>query len=308
MQHTKLYAIELAMENSTGRDKKGLEARLKAVRDVVERGGGEVGKQGGGESQQSASACFPVSPLPRSPATLIAVTKTHPLTVIEEAIRLGITDFGENKVQEAAAKYPAIKAKYPHIKLHLIGGLQSNKVKEALALFDVIHTIDRPKLVDAVVKEVAGGKWQVTGEEWRALSHSPSHPPASGGDKKRGARAEDIQNSPEGMITTATRHLPPTFLIQVNTGEEPQKGGVSPAELPALLAYCKAAGLPISGLMCIPPANKPPAPHFALLQKLAATHGLKELSMGMSGDYKIALRFGASMIRLGTALFGEREA
>ena len=250
------------MENSTGRDKKGLEARLKAVRDVVERGGGEVGKQGGGESKQSASACFPVSPLPRSPATLIAVTKTHPLAVIEEAIRLGITDFGENKVQEAAAKYPAIKAKYQHIKLHLIGGLQSNKVREALALFDVIHTIDRPKLVDAVVKEVAGGKWQVA----------------------------------------------PTFLIQVNTGEEPQKGGVSPAEFPALLAYCKAAGLPISGLMSIPPANEPPAPHFALLQKLAATHGLKELSMGMSGDYKIALRFGASMIRLGTALFGEREA
>ncbi|MFO0070198.1 MAG: YggS family pyridoxal phosphate enzyme [Alphaproteobacteria bacterium] len=275
------------MENSTGRDKKGLEARLKADRDAVERGGGEVGKQGGGESKQSASACFPVSPLPRSPATLIAVTKTHPLAVIEEAIRLGITDFGENKVQEAAAKYPAIKAKYPHIKLHLIGGLQSNKVKEALALFDVIHTIDRPKLVDAVVKEVVRGGWCVVLKEKDAPENSQTATP---------------------HIPRTTHHAPRVFLIQVNTGQEAQKGGVSPAELPALLAYCKAAGLPISGLMCIPPANEPPAPHFALLQKLAAKHGLKELSMGMSGDYKIALRFGASMIRLGTALFGEREA
>jgi uncharacterized pyridoxal phosphate-containing UPF0001 family protein len=265
------------------RNGEGLAARLRAVRDVVERGGRGAGEQGCRGLQQSATPRLPVSPLPHPPATLIAVTKTHPDSVIEEAIALGITDFGENKVQEAAAKYPALKAKYPHIKLHLIGGLQTNKVKEALALFDVIQTIDRPKLVDAVMKEVAGGRWRVAGEVPERDHPSP-----------------------------VTCHLPPAtfntarFLIQVNTGREPQKGGVLPEDLPALLDYCQKKGLPIAGLMCIPPHGAPPAPHFALLKDLAGARGLKELSMGMSNDYKTALRSGATMIRLGTALFGER--
>jgi uncharacterized pyridoxal phosphate-containing UPF0001 family protein len=318
------------MEKSSKRDAEGLAARLEAVERVVGggwrvAGEGSEGKNieavaredsppnppaGGGDKIESASGeglldspSYPtldsrLSTL-SSPATLIAVTKTHPVSVIEEAIALGVTDFGENKVQEAAMKYPAIKAKYPHIKLHLIGGLQTNKVKEALALFDVIHTIDRPRLVDAIMKEVAGGGWQVAGEEWRVAS-----------DKWQVRSEAPATNQPSPVtchLPPATLASPPAFLIQVNTGAEAQKGGVSPAELPALLDYCKMKGLPISGLMCIPPANEPPAPHFALLQKLAARHGLKELSMGMSGDYHTALRFGATMIRLGTALFGARE-
>lgn len=194
------------------------------------------------------------------PVTLIAASKTVPTEVLEEAIALGITDFGENKVQEAQAKWPALQAKYPHVRLHLIGPLQSNKAKEALELFDVIHTVDREKLVDALVRH-----------------QSP-----------------------------ATRRQ---FLIQVNTGEEPQKAGVLPKDLPALINYCRTLTpdpLSLSGLMCIPPVGNPAAPHFALLRKLADRHDLAECSMGMSSDYALAASLGATMVRVGTALFGER--
>ena len=279
-----------------------LEARLKAVRNAVSRSmrdgrspyipppsGGDI-TLGNALSLALTKNTPPASggrwrgeschePLrPASTPTLIAVTKSHPAEVIEEAIRLGVTDFGENTVQEARAKYAALKAKYPQIRLHLIGGLQTNKVKEALALFEVIHTVDRPGLVDAIMKEVARGTWCVMREE----QHAP------------------------GNDQTATPHLPRRFLIQVNTGREPQKGGVLPENLPALLDYCQKKGLPIAGLMCIPPHHEPPAPHFILLRQLAAGQGLKELSMGMSGDYEEALAEGATMVRIGTALFGER--
>ncbi|MFZ4124852.1 MAG: YggS family pyridoxal phosphate-dependent enzyme [Rickettsiales bacterium] len=201
------------------------------------------------------SKCVNTGPRPR----LIAVSKTHPAERIEDAIELGVTDFGENKVQEAQGKYPALKIKHPHIRLHLIGPLQSNKAKEAVALFDVIHTIDRPKIADVVSAEI----------------------------KKQ---ARDI-----------------ACLIQVNIAQEVQKAGVAPRDLAALLSYCQTIGLPISGLMCIPPEGENPAPYFALMYKLKQEHQLAELSMGMSGDYETALRFGATMIRVGTALFGERN-
>jgi len=196
--------------------------------------------------------------MPRTRETvLVAASKTVPAEILQQAIALGITDFGENKVQEAEAKWPALRAAHPQLRLHLIGPLQSNKARAALELFDIIHTVDRPKLVDALVKE-----------------------------------APDVK-----------RHQ---FLVQVNTGREPQKAGVMPEDLPALLLYCVQKGLKISGLMCIPPSGTPAAPHFALMQKLAARHGLAELSMGMSSDYALAARMGATMVRVGTALFGQR--
>jgi uncharacterized pyridoxal phosphate-containing UPF0001 family protein len=224
------------------------------------------------------------------PPKIVAASKTQPISVLEEAIALGITEFGENKVQEAQSKWPALKTAHPQLRLHLIGPLQSNKAAEALALFDVIHTVDRPKLVDALVKGlVVGGAQREAREENSSL---PRFTQAGG------VRGGDIYPPP----TTGHR-----FLVQVNTGEEPQKAGVIPAELPALLAYCAEKGLPICGLMCIPPAHEPAAPHFALLQKLAKRHGLSELSMGMSDDYALAARFGATMVRIGTALFGARS-
>lgn len=192
-------------------------------------------------------------------ATLIGASKTQPQNMLEAAIRLGLRDFGENKVQEAYAKWPTLKAAHTQIRLHLIGPLQSNKAREAVALFDVIHSIDREKIADAL-----------------ALAC-----------EKEGRR--------------------PDMLIQVNTGEEPQKAGVAPRDAAALLAHCRALGLPIVGLMCVPPEGDNPAPHFALLKKMADEFGLKELSMGMSGDYETALRLGATMIRVGTALFGARD-
>lgn len=189
---------------------------------------------------------------------LIGASKTQPVEMLEAAIRLGLRDFGENKVQEAQAKWPGLKAQYPEVRLHLIGSLQSNKAREAVALFDVIQTVDRPKIADALAEACA----------------------------KEGRR--------------------PAMLIQVNIGEEPQKSGVMPSELANLLRHCNAFSLPITGLMCVPPADRNPAPYFALMQKLAKRHSLTELSMGMSGDYEVALRLGATMIRVGTALFGER--
>ena len=190
--------------------------------------------------------------------TLIGVSKGQPVQALEAALGLGLRVFGENKVQEAAQKWPALRAAHPDVVLHLIGPLQSNKAREAVALFDVIQTVDRPKIAEALAVEMArAGKT-------------------------------------------------PKLLVQVNIGEEPQKAGVALAELPGLLAHCQSLGLVISGLMCVPPDGVNPAPFFALMQKLAVRHDLRELSMGMSGDYVTAIRMGATMVRVGTALFGER--
>jgi pyridoxal phosphate enzyme (YggS family) len=197
---------------------------------------------------------------PRS-VKLVAVTKTVPPAVIEQAIAAGQRILGENRVQEAAAKWPALKARHPGIELHLIGPLQSNKVREAVALFDVVETVDRPKLARALAEEMA--------------------------------RVERR----------------PRLFVQVNTGEEPQKAGVFPAEADAFIALCRDTfGLAVDGLMCIPPFDEEPALHFALLAKLAARNGVKELSMGMSGDFVRAIPFGATYVRVGTAIFGERPA
>ena len=189
--------------------------------------------------------------------TLIAVSKTHPAEIIELALAAGQRHFGENRVQEAEAKWPALKAKYPDVVLHLIGGLQTNKVRDALALFDVIHTVDRPRLAEAIARQ--GAEMNVR---------------------------------------------PPCF-IQVNTGEEAQKGGVTPLETDAFVAECRGL-LDVAGLMCIPPADDPPAPHFALMKKFARRNGLSGLSMGMSGDYECAAEMGATHVRVGSAIFGAR--
>jgi len=190
---------------------------------------------------------------------LVAVTKTVPAQVIEETIEAGQRCFGENRVQEADAKWAALKERHPGIELHLIGPLQSNKVREAVDLFDVIETVDRPKLA-------------------RALA--------------------------EGMAR-ADKH--PRLFVQVNTGEEPQKAGVLPGEAESFVALCRDTfGLTVDGLMCIPPLDEEPAMHFALLAKLAERIGVKELSMGMSGDFARAIAFGATYVRVGTAIFGAR--
>lgn len=190
---------------------------------------------------------------------LVAVSKTFDADAIAPLIAAGQRVFGENRVQEAAAKWPALKARTPDIELHLIGPLQTNKLKQALALFDVIHTLDRPRLAAALVK----------------------------------ARDEGAQ-------------LPRLF-IQVNTGAEPQKAGVLPDEAETFIAQCcDAADLPVIGLMCIPPADDDPAPHFDMLAGLAARTGLPNLSMGMSADFELAIRHGATHVRVGSALFGRR--
>ena len=197
----------------------------------------------------------------RSPGevTLVAISKTHPADAIAPLIRAGQRHFGENKVQEAAAKWPALRAAHDGIVLHLVGSLQSNKAEEAVALFDVIHVVDRPSLVAALVKAIA----------------------------KHGRQ--------------------PDCFVQVNIGDEPQKGGCAVAALPALLGQCRESGLPIVGLMAIPPAGLEPAPYFALLADLARRHGLAQLSIGMSGDFETAVTLGATHVRVGTALFGERD-
>ncbi len=191
---------------------------------------------------------------------LIAVSKTVPEPAIEEAIALGQRRFGENRVQEAKGKWPALKERHPDLELHLIGPLQSNKVRDAVELFDVIHSVDRPKIAAALAEE---------------------------------------------MTRAAKR---PRLLVQVNTGEEPQKAGVLPSETDAFVSLCRdELGLPIEGLMCIPPFDEEPALHFALLAKIAARLGLQELSMGMSGDFEKAIAFGATYVRIGTAIFGARN-
>jgi len=189
---------------------------------------------------------------------LVAIAKTHPAERIVPLIEQGQRVFGENRVQEAQAKWPALKEQWPEIELHLVGQLQSNKAEDAVALFDCIHSLDRPGLVSALAKAM---------------------------DK-------------------AGRQVP--CFVQVNIGAEEQKGGCAIAELPALLAEARAAALPVTGLMCVPPLDIEPAPFFALLAKLAADHGLEKLSMGMSGDFETAIMLGATHVRVGSALFGER--
>jgi PLP dependent protein len=195
----------------------------------------------------------------RSSVTLIAVSKTYAADAITPVIAAGQRVFGENRVQEAKAKWPELMSAHPGLALHLIGPLQSNKAKEAVALFDAIHSVDRPSICEALAKEIISQKRQ------------------------------------------------PELFVQINTGEEPQKAGVAPADADAFIANCREKyGLSIAGLMCIPPVDDPPAPHFALTAKIAARNGLKNLSMGMSADFAIAIQFGATHVRVGTAIFGKR--
>ena len=197
----------------------------------------------------------------RDPAgvTLVAVSKTQLPERVEAALAAGQRVFGENYVQEAAGRWPPLRERYPDVELHMIGGLQSNKAAEAVALFDVIESVDRPKLARELAKAM----------------------------ERQGRR--------------------PRLLIQVNTGEEPQKSGVLPAALPDLVGLCREElGLPLEGLMAIPPEGEDVAPHAALLAKLARRHGLPAVSVGMSADFETAVRFGATQVRVGTLIFGAR--
>lgn len=190
--------------------------------------------------------------------TLIAVSKTHPVEAIEPLLAAGQRVFGENRVQEAQGKWPPLRERHPDLRLHLVGQLQSNKAAEAVALFDAIHSLDRPSLVTALAAAMAKA------------------------DRR------------------------PDCFVQVDIGDEAQKGGCAVADLPTLLASARAAGLPIVGLMAVPPAGVEPAPYFALLAKLGRDHGLAGLSMGMSGDVDTAVMCGATHVRVGSALFGTR--
>jgi pyridoxal phosphate enzyme (YggS family) len=214
-------------------------ARLAAVREKLARAAALAGR--------SADAI-----------ELIAISKTHPAEAILPLIDAGQRSFGENRVQEAQAKWPALKAAHADIRLHLVGQLQSNKAVDAVELFDAIHALDRPSLAEALARAI-----------------------------EKAGRA-------------------PTLFVQVNIGDEEQKGGCAIADLPALLAQCRALGLTVAGLMCVPPADTEPAPYFALLAKLAKENGISGLSMGMSGDYETAAMLGATCVRVGTALFGSR--
>ena len=215
-------------------------ARLESVRAEIVRAARDFGREPG-------SAC------------LVAVSKTKPAEAILPALKAGQRVFGENYVQEAKGKWPPLRERYPDVELHMVGPLQSNKAKQAVQLFDAIHTLDRTSLAEALAKEMA----------------------------KQGRR--------------------PKLLVQINTGEEPQKGGVVPAEADAFIAACRARfGFEIVGLMCIPPADEPPSPHFALLNTIAARNGLEWLSIGMSADFEAAIQLGATHVRIGTAIFGVR--
>jgi PLP dependent protein len=213
--------------------------RLAAVREAIARSAGLAGRDPGA-------------------VELIAVSKTRSSEEIASLIAAGHRSFGENRVQEAEGKWPALREGTPDIRLHLVGQLQSNKADAAVALFDAIHSVDRPSLVEALAKAMS----------------------------RAGRR--------------------PDCFVQVNIGAEPQKGGCPIADLPVLLETARAAELPIRGLMCVPPADVEAAPYFALLAKLARRHELEALSMGMSGDYETAVMLGATHVRVGTALFGQR--
>ena len=192
--------------------------------------------------------------------TLVAVSKTFPAEAIVPVLEAGQRVFGENRVQEAKAKWPGLRERYADIELHLIGPLQSNKAKEAVALFDAIHTVDRPKIAETLAVEIT----------------------------RQGRK--------------------PKLFIEVNTGGEPQKAGILPEQADAFILACRGRhGFAIEGLMCIPPFDQPPAPHFALLAKIAGRNGLAKLSMGMSADYPSAIAFGATHVRVGSAIFGERD-
>ncbi|GGG31741.1 YggS family pyridoxal phosphate enzyme [Caldovatus sediminis] len=196
---------------------------------------------------------------PAGSVTLVAVSKTQPAEAVRAALAAGQTVFGENRVQEAAAKFPPLRAAHPALRLHLIGALQTNKAREAVRLADVIESLDRPRLAAALAEAM----------------------------RREGRR--------------------PTLLVEVNTGDEPQKAGVPRAEAEAFLRACRDEyGLAIAGLMCIPPAGEDPRPHFEYLAGLAAKHGLGVLSMGMSADFEVAIACGATHVRIGTAVFGAR--
>jgi PLP dependent protein len=214
--------------------------RLKTVRSAIQRAAEEAGRSA-------------------SEVTLVAVSKTFDADEIRPALEAGQRIFGENRVQEAKAKWPALREAFGGIELHLIGPLQSNKAREAVQLFDVIETVDRASLAAELGKEIA-----------------------------RLGRA-------------------PRLLVQINTGEEPQKAGVAPQDADSFLAACRDQwGLGIEGLMCIPPADQPPSPHFALLRTIAERNGLRTLSMGMSADFEAAIQVGATHVRVGSAIFGHR--
>jgi PLP dependent protein len=214
--------------------------RLKTVRSAIQRAAEEAGRSA-------------------SEVTLVAVSKTFDADEIRPALEAGQRIFGENRVQEAKAKWPALREAFGGIELHLIGPLQSNKAREAVQLFDVIETVDRASLAAELGKEIA-----------------------------RLGRA-------------------PRLLVQINTGEEPQKAGVAPQDADSFLAACRDQwGLGIEGLMCIPPADQPPSPHFALLRTIAERNGLRTLSMGMSADFEAAIQVGTTHVRVGSAIFGDR--
>ncbi len=209
-------------------------------------------------NREIASACHDCG-RSRDEVTLVAVSKTFAADAIAPVIEAGHRVFGENRVQEAQAKWPMLRERFPGLELHMIGPLQSNKARDAVALFDAIHVVDRASLCAALAKEIE--------RHGRSLR----------------------------------------LFVEINTGAEPQKAGVLPEQADAFIAACRATyGLDIAGLMCIPPANEAPAPHFALTAKIAERNGLKLLSMGMSADFAIAIRFGATHVRVGSAIFGAR--
>jgi len=215
-------------------------ARLQETRDAIARAARDFGRK------------------PEA-VTLVAVSKTKPAEMIVPVLEAGQVDFGENYVQEAKEKWPALRERFPQARLHMIGPLQSNKARDAVALFDVIQSLDRESLAKELAREI-----------------------------DRAGKA-------------------PELIVQVNTGAEPQKGGVLPGDVDAFLDLCRSRyGLTITGLMCIPPAEDPPSPHFALLGKIAGRNGLTILSMGMSADYEAAIQLGATHVRVGSAIFGAR--
>ena len=220
------------LENAVADNLAAVRARIAAAAAAVGRDGAEV--------------------------TLVAVSKAQPDARVITALDAGQRVFGENYVQEATARWPALRARHPGVVLHMIGPLQSNKARDAVALFDVIETVDRPKLARVLAAEMA----------------------------RQGRR--------------------PACFVQVNTGEEPQKAGVLPAEADAFVAECRRLELPVVGLMAIPPEDEEPSLHFALLADIARRNGLEQLSMGMSADYEIAVQFGATHVRVGSAIFGAR--